>query len=534
MFGAPRRIGLEVGAQTLKVAWCSGRAEDPRAWGYREQPRAGERTPESLCEELARLLRPLRRGRLRARVVVAAPQSFVHRLSLQVPDLRQVHDAVQERLPGLLPFDPEDAYVQYRVQRQQRVDDRLECRLSVAVCERSALDPVLDALWQAGWIPSEVVPSSLALLHAAGASQSLGATPALLIDLGTHRTTIAMADDSRVVYARDVALGCAHLTEALMGRVVVGEEPISLTREQAEALLGQAGIPAGGGAQEAVSPEHGLPRIPMAVYLALLQPVLEQLLSEIQRTVTMGAQAPMSALPQQAVLSGEGGCLPHADRWLSEGLNLPVVRLSGERFVGAEGESAALACGLVVSDRPQPLNLQPGVYRRRWRLTRAASAVWKALALASALFWCGAGWWWTRHHGVTRELRALQARWERVQPVVSLQQSIEAHAPLARWLDDARGISPAWFRGLALDFPDPVRLTQLSIASTRHITMAGEAQERDQVPEAYVSELTFWLEREKICQQVQLGSSRRADPSGSLVQFALACQWPAPKATGER
>ncbi len=90
-----------------------------------------------------------------------------------------------------------------------------------------------------------------------------------------------------------------------------------------------------------------------------------------------------------------------------------------------------------------------------------------------------------------------------------------------------QGIPVSWFRHLTEGFPNPVHLTQLTINSAKHdVSMRGEAQEREQSPEAHVSELALWLEQVSLCRGVQLGSTHRASANGNLVEFSLSCQLP--------
>jgi len=218
-------IGIELGARTLKVAWVMQRGRTAQ-WQYREHRRSDPQRPETLAQDLARLLHPLRRHRTGARTVVAAPNSYIHRLMVQAPDAKRLPATVRERLPSILPFDANQAQVRFTVQRQERAQAQSAFLLSVAACESSALHADLEALWRTGWAPRAVVPSALALLNAAGALQRLDEGPVVLMDVGERRTTIVLVEQRVVVYARDVALGVDHLVEALMGQVTIGERTV--------------------------------------------------------------------------------------------------------------------------------------------------------------------------------------------------------------------------------------------------------------------------------------------------------------------
>lgn len=513
------RIGLELGARTLKVAWRFKRPSGEIAWGYREQPRSQDRRLDTVSHDLAQLLRPLRRYRLRAHVVLAAPISSLRWLTVHVADLSRIPDAVREQLPSLLPFDVEHAQVQFVLRRQQRVDQGLECTVSVAACERTALQQELEALWRIGWTPSEVIPAALALVATAKALDAIQDEPAAFIDIGEHRTTIALIDHGDVVYARDVTLGDDHLTDVLMGQVTIGGTTLSLTREQAHALKRHAGIPDAQGLAAV-----GQPPIPTTTYLAMIQPILEQLASEVRRTMTFGANAAMTATPTHVWLSGEGARLPHSEEWFSKQLGVPVTSLRCDQLFGSNAAMAAITCGLVLGERRSTLDLQPRTWHRRRVWVSIAAGIWKGLATVILLLWLGVGVWAFHHRRVSQQLTTLETRWRALQPVLVLQESLETHTRLTQHLMAERGVSLDWFRQLTRGFPPAVRLTRLVVGSESTVQMTGQAQEREQTPEAAVSAFTQWLERSKMCRDVQLGSTARGGPTGNLVEFTLTCQ----------
>ena len=88
----------------------------------------------------------------------------------------------------------------------------------------------------------------------------------------------------------------------------------------------------------------------------------------------------------------------------------------------------------------------------------------------------------------------------------------------------SEGIPAEWFRRLTRGFPNPIRLTRLASDAKRAVKLAGEAQAREQSPEAYVSEMTLWLRQATLCNSVQVDSTHRIGTSGALVAFEMTCQ----------
>lgn len=517
---SPVRIGLEIGARTVRAVWSTAGWGRAGAWQVRDVTRTDASDPAALAGDLAKLLRPLRSRRSTASLCAAAPASTLRVLTLRAADAAHVPQAVAAELPSLLPFEVDRARHAFRIRRQQRVEDALECTVIVAACEAASLQQMLDALWRAGWPTYRAMPAALALARSAKALGVTGADPVILMDLGERQTTMVLVENGEPIYARDVTLGHEHVTDALMGQVSVEGSTLSLTREEAETLKRDAGLPPAQ-AGTTVGPR----RIPIATYLAMVQPILEQLVSEIRRTMTFGARATQATAPVRVMVSGGGVHIPHLDEWLAKQLGVPVARLDCSPLLGPSGAAGAVACGLALGDEQGlRIDLAPRAWRQRWLLTRTAALLWRTLTLATALIWMGAGWWQSQGQQTARTLRALTAQWASVQPMADLARTVEERAHLIDRLTAASGIGADWLQRLAADFPEPVRLTRLAADGPRHTQLDGEAQELDQTPEAYVSELSLWLDRAGLCRDVQVGSTTRVDGDTPLMQFSLACR----------
>jgi type IV pilus assembly protein PilM len=519
MLQRPIRIGVDIGARTLTAAWSTRRMGGRVEWRYLQSRRMPDGASHSLPRDLAQLLRPLRRLRFIASLTLCAPTSYVRLLTVQVPDPKRLPDAVREHLPALLPFDVERAQYGFRLRRQSRIDDQWECQVSMAACEAAPLLQDLAALWDAGWAPSAVAPAALALAQTARTLNVLGQDSAVLMEIAERRTTMVLVEAGDVVYARDVALGTDHLIDALTARVSIGESTMSLARDEAESLIQETGIP-----EAAAGAKLGSRGIPTATYLAMLQPILEQLVSEIRRTMTFGAQAAKAAVPIRVLVSGGGSRLPRMEPWLSQQLAVPVSRINCEPLLGKEGAAAAIACGLALFEQSPRPDLAPRPARARRLFLQSAALLWRGVVLAAMLIWVGIGVWQVRRHAVSRELQALGIRWVAAKPVVELESALTTHTQLVQQLAVQGGVPVEWFSRLARGFPNPIRLIRLSAQATGDVHVEGEAQEREQTAEAYISELGVWLERSRVCRQVQLGATGRATEDDPLAEFTLTCQ----------
>ncbi|PIQ83226.1 MAG: hypothetical protein COV75_08835 [Candidatus Omnitrophica bacterium CG11_big_fil_rev_8_21_14_0_20_63_9] len=520
MFSSPT-IGVEIGAHVLKAAWAM-RKGGRLTWRYRQQVRRDHADAHTLSEDLAALLKPWRRERFHARLILAAPNSYVRRLTVRAATARTIGEAVQARLPSLLPFDAAQAHVRFDIEAQRPAGDEVEATVLVSACDRAAAQELLDALWHAGWPVAALVPAGAALHAAVQELEAEGKEPAVLLELGARQTTIALIDDGCLLCARDVAIGDEHLTDALTGEVNAQGRTIALTVEQARVLKTQIGIPeSGAGVSEAELP------LPLGVYLSMVQPILEQVVAEVRRTMALTGDAPADSSPQRLLLTGDGSRLPNLPHWLSGQLGVPVVRLQCEKLLGEAGANATIPCGLVWSaqGRVSSSDLQPAPSRRRAVIARAASRTWKFLLLATALAGVATWSWRDRQRTAAEQVAALETRWETLRPVEDLQATATQEHQVLQRLTEA-SVRAMWFRQLAEEFPGPVRLNRLVMTAEGSVNLAGQAQGWEQTPEAALSELTLWLEQVEICRDVQLESSQRGGGVEGAVEFSLTCERP--------
>jgi len=511
-------IGIELGERTLRVVWPVYQPGRRRHWQYREQRRNQVTDLKAWQRDLTQLLHEIVSPWADVQLFLVAPSSYVRLLTVQSVDSRHAFEAARAQLPALFPFELERAQIQYQLCSHERMADHVECLLLVAASERRALDEYLRMFWNAGWIPRAVLPASVALSQLAHTLHLPLQPPLLLMALGEERTTMAVIAHGTIVQARDVILGVRHLAEALSGEITINQERVTVSHEEAEDLLRTLGV--SGNAQASATP----PRIPVPTYLGMIQPLLEQFLSELHRTmaITEGLSA-----PQQIVLAGEALRLPGFEHWLAKQTGLPVTSLRCEELLGPEGSTAAIACGLALTETSAAtLDLRPRPWRQRAALAGCLGALWKMLALLMLCFWLGSGFWQIRHRLMTRQLHDLQERRSRVQPVFDLTQDLASYTGALHQLA-SQGMPLAWFHQLTQGFPSAVRLTALSIDSQhQQAHLLAEVQEQEQTAEASVSAFVLWLTHAHLCRQVQLEPSHHSSSAKSVIEMALTCQLP--------
>ena len=520
-------MAIDLGSRALKVVWAAAH-RDAVTWHAEQRPRHPEEPAELLARKLADLLSPLQRRRFDIPVLLAVPQAHVRVLTIEAPRDRDLTAAIRERIPKLFPFELARCRYQYRVVARQAAPGARRCTVQVAACDLERLRRDADLLERIGWIPSAAFPAALALGSLARA-QGRGEGAVFLLDVSAARSVLAVAVDGQVVFSREVSLGTDDLTNTLMAEIAVGEQALQLSREQAESLRDRVGLLP----PETVPGAVECP-LPLSVYRAMLQPVLEQWLEEVQRTVRFA-----EAAPKRLLLSGDGSELAGFDRWLEQQLGMPVERLTPLELRDAGRPPApsagafAVPYGLLMnggSPRARGAraaadpNLLPARSLQHRRLIRTERLMTGGLLVTLAVVWLAAFAVLHRTRPLQRQLAPLERRWQAFEPVRTLLQAVVARTKLIGALEGSRAVTVDWFKRLANGFPNPIRLTELSVEAGGAVSLEGQAQAREQTSEAYLSELAIWLPAEQVCDEVLLGSSQRNAQVAGLVDFSLTCR----------
>ncbi len=514
------RVGIEIGAHTVKVVWVGSSRTQPAQWHFDQKPRLSSDSLEDVARNLRQLLYPLRRLRYESQVVMAAPQSHLRVLKLSVSSTDQIPKALQDRLPSLFPFEAQRRHVRYRLLSKRPVNGALECTIQAAACDVQHLQEQVQILWQAGWIPTHIYSTAEALVALAQTQDWFEQDPTLLFELGARHSTLAIVAQRHLLFARELALGSNSLTEVLMTQVVVSDEQmLKLSWEQAEALKCQVGLPED---DAAISLLEG--RLPVATYRAMLQPVLEQWLGEIQRTIAFCVQSHPEVEPQQLLLCGGGSQLAGFDRWLSRHSGLAVKRLTVHSLLGQDLPAYSPTCGLLLAEEASTVNLLPQSSRVIHRWIRFERIAIQGLCLVLLGLWLVIGTTLWQQSQYQRQLAQWQQRWKVLEPMTSVANTVTEQTQVVHQLSETEeSLSAEWLKRLARKFPSPVRLRKLSIYP-EGIEMNAEAQTREESPEGYVSEMAMWLAKDRFCEDVRLGSSQRSGNDTGLVNFTLTCQ----------
>jgi type IV pilus assembly protein PilM len=492
---ARRQIGLDIGSHSLKVAEL-------------ERTPVGVRLVKQLVQEL-----PLpqagqavdRVGWLQSalkefdaseiHLSIGGPDVAIRRVHLPLMCKRELPEAVKWQVKEQIPFPIQDAILDFQVIGEVWEKDVKKQDVLVAAASASSVRALVELVERCNVRVASVTPTQLALWRCVtellpDARQGSVA----VLEIGAAETEVTIAKDGHVRLVRDLAIGSATLTEALIGVVASegGEQRIDYSR--AEALKRRYGIlreTAEGTTEEGVS---------LFQLSSLMRPVLERLLTELSRVFDFYKVHMGEADVSRVLLCGGGAGIKQLQPFLAEGLGLtvevfnPLIRMAGRvqplepEQVAEGGPRLGVAIGLAL-DRGRELTLLPagpaqqrrvGATRRFWLGAAAAAAALALSVLARLGFSAGL---------LQRQIRAQETLWMSVEPsyqrymnTTAERKSLEGTMLRLEQLLDQQ---PAW-EGLLKEIggliPPTVELEELAVApleastGKRTIHLRGQAR----------------------------------------------------------
>ncbi len=476
-------------------------------------------------------------------VSLSGPEAALRRLQLPLMTRRELMEAARWQVKDQLTFPVQDAVIDVQVLGEVWAKDIKKLDVLVAVASQAAVRAALELVEQAGGCVMSLTPEPLALWRSVqGLMPEARSGSVAIIEIGAVSTRIAIAHQGRLRLVRDLAIGSATVTEALVGVVTAEQGEVTIDSVKAEALKRRYGVVKD--TAEGTT-DDGVPLFHLS---ALMRPVLEQLVTEISRVLDFYRMQLDEAGVGRLLLCGGGANLKQLRAFLADGLGMnaelwnPLLRMPDRvqalepEQVAENGPRLAVAIGLAIehgqsfrlmTSKPQP---------RRVRLPQLSlPPQWPRLAAAAAGIAAGLGLlWMLAVAGLTQlQVQAEERRWVVVEPTFrSWQQAHDAagaaEAAIAR-LQQFTDQEPVWdgvLKELGKAMPATVELDELACSQDvsrgrlraqlkGRVTFAGR-------PERILAQLVEALNRSIFFEGVELASSTIRAAEGQATSFELA------------
>lgn len=525
--GSRAYLGVDLGSRTARLALVRRKPahNELLAWAARDLPEGAD--PDQAVRVLRDMVGSLGgRKASRTYAVLSGPDVLLRRASLpRMPD-RELREAVRWESKKHLPYPVEQAVIDYQVLGEVREEGATKLDLLIVAARAELVESRLAVLQRAGVEVHGLMAAPFALGNVV-ASQARDREGLAVVDLGSRSSRIAFFDpDGSVTLSRDIAVGGDDLTDALAGAF---EDP-----HQSEAFKRRYGI---AGSRQG---EDGGQTEPLAQPTLMMRPVLERLLSEIERSIHYYRTRFGGGLVGRLLLAGGGAGLVGLDTYLAEGLGIQVAVLDpvgGMAPGGVPAEGAgpglAVAVGLALASGREP-NLLPARAKRRYRLAGDRLAM-RVTALAAVLILVILSMFAAlEKKQLVSERNGLQAQWLGVQPLLSQERASREEIRRTEGILTAlqvRGdatVGP--LKKLTHAIPSYVVLTELSLKPNsaperlpQKLEIAGRIQANRLFLESYLAKFAMDLERAGFASPTVLSKSVVELERGAQLQFRLSC-----------
>ena len=538
----PRRwVGLDLGSRSIKLVELEQTPSGPRliktliqelpvAQGGQSVDRVG--WLESVLKEFT-----VRNVHLS----VSGSCVAIRRLHLPLMSKRELPEAVKWELRDYIPFSVQEAVIDFEVIGEVWEKDVKKQDVLVAAASKALVEELIATVERAGARVASVSPTPLALWRCVMALIPDAAQGSVaVIELGALETKVTIAKDGHIRVVRDLAVGSASLTEALVGVVSAERGEVTIDQSKAEALKRRYGVLA---EMTKGTTEEGVPLFHLG---SLMRPVLEHLLTEVGRLFDFYKVRMEEGGVSRVLLCGAGATLKQLQSFLADGLGMtveifnPLIRMP-ERLQPLEAEQIAdggprlaVAIGLAL-DHGSRLTLLPARARRS-TIVAASPRMWLAaakgvagVALALYLGLQASAWL------LGAQIRGQRAVWATLQPaymecmgLASTASHLEGGMSAVQQFLDRQPVWEGIFKELSALVPQTVELDELRVeteagdgpASSR-IHMKGRIASGRNAGEGSLARFVDSLERSCFFRRAEQSSSELHAGETGTTSFTI-------------
>lgn len=339
--GDPTSVGLSIGTSSIKLIELkkSGKNWKLLHFGIVQLPEDVVVEREiannvAVAESIRTLTSQIKLKTKNVCTALSGPSMIIKRMSLEVPNPRELQEQVFWEAEQYLPFDVSEVVMDFQL--LSRGKDNQTDVLLIAV-KKSVLDLYMGCVQDAGLKPRVVDADYFALQNVFEANYAQNPNEAVaLVDVGANATKVVVVHDGVPVYTKDCSVGGRNLTAEI-------QRQLNLSYMDAESLKtsGQA---------EGMPSEVG----------ELMHIMAENIASEIKRALDFYHASASGAPVSYALLSGGSARIPELSRIVEEVNRVPAQLMNPftsinydpavftPDYIAAIGPIAAVPVGLAI------------------------------------------------------------------------------------------------------------------------------------------------------------------------------------------
>ncbi|MEE8359969.1 MAG: pilus assembly protein PilM, partial [Candidatus Omnitrophota bacterium] len=313
--------------------------------------------PASIVGALTKSLQVYAAKQVLGILCLADDSVHIKRVELPYMPLNEIREALKWRVKGLLPFEAENAVLDFDIINEFTDEDGAKkYSIILAAVEKKEVDMRLALMKEAGinMIGSVNVGSF-------GLSNLLKQTPegksektCAVLNVGYIRSIVNIYKGAKLVFSRTIPIGVNHIKDSIKNPIIVEVEPVDLTSEEIKKLK-EIGMP-----DNKESLLGG--RLQGKHLLAYMRPVLENLCSEIRRSLDYYNAHLEGKEASKIYLVGDGLRYRNLDLFIGDLLKIETGYLDFSSPVKDNMPRLVSLIGAAIGGKGAKVNLMPVEY----------------------------------------------------------------------------------------------------------------------------------------------------------------------------
>lgn len=244
----------------------------------------------------------------------------IKRLSIPVMPHEEIESALKWELREQVGFDINKARVKFSILGEKEAEGGAKkIELMAFAYQESDVAPKVRELKRIGLNVQNVMPLDFALArYASNARIAPQDEKIVIMDIGSVKTIISIIEKGNVCFTRELAIGGDAITEAMTGIIISDKGKIEMSREEAEKIKLQQGIP------EDIR------------LLSLIRPLLEKISSQLKGSIEYYERHFHETGIKKIILAGNGSRLKGLREYIASETGLEVLAILPEE-AGAIG-----------------------------------------------------------------------------------------------------------------------------------------------------------------------------------------------------
>ncbi len=356
-------IGLDIGSSSVKMVQFK-KEEDGGLSLVRADMKelkyslAEEEKTKELLSALNHIFKGIDTKRSHVMAITNCPHSVIKKITAPYMPKAELREGIMLESKNYFPFPTDRSVLDFEVLGDAVEKGVRKYEILVGTCPLGTVNNTLSILQKAGIKPASLVSSSYALHEFAVAASKHGTMERCLVDIGETHTELIIYKGGTIQFTRKIPVSGRSFTEAMMGVLVSDKGRVQLSREEAEKIKQEVGMPSDSDSRLIDG------KISAQQVLAMVRSPAEYLVSEIERCFDYYREGLVGGKIDSVTIFGGGASLSGLASFLSAGLGMEVR----------------------IGDALEGLKMEPGAVRERERIShRLEFAIGSALGGSKGL-----------------------------------------------------------------------------------------------------------------------------------------------------